>query len=217
MRKILTTSILLLLLSISLTLADGIVYNLFKEGWGFNSGEEVGDTWGAIGLLKPVQPENPPIDFDYDNFEFTWALQDAVITGVEDYGVAMVIYLQGGSLGIYKDASFNFGPGSDPFDGIISATDGELVLGGGMYNAVIALTFSTETGSILGDIYFDSGSRLAEIEALNVSAWHIFNGMTWSPEVSVPDGYHSRFAGRIYSEESVATFETDWSRIKSLF
>ena len=54
------------------------VFNFLKQGYGFIIDDS---SIGAVGLLEPLQTQNPPFPFDFDNFEVTWAVQDMVIDG----------------------------------------------------------------------------------------------------------------------------------------
>ena len=75
MKKLGFISILLVLLPLA-SQAEDCVFNLMAQGWGFNDGEEIGDHWGVVGLLEPIQPENPPIDFDFVANEVSFAILD---------------------------------------------------------------------------------------------------------------------------------------------
>jgi hypothetical protein len=208
-------SILLVLLPL-VSLADDCVFNLMAQGWGFNDGEAVGDNWGVVGLLEPIQPENPPIDFDFDANEVSFAILDMQIDNVS--GSDVVIYeLGGGSIGIYEDTAFNFAPGSEPFEGVATATDGVLALGGQVLHATLILNNTMETGTILGEFAWDSGIYEEEVDALGPLLWFFTFGVSFSNEVPVPPGYHSLWAGRLYSMCPTASEPSTWTKLKSLY
>jgi len=214
-KKISFISILLVLLPLA-SPAQDCVFNLLEQGWGFNDGEGIGDHWGVVGLLEPIQPENPPIDFDFDSTEVSFSILDMQIDSVTGTGV-VVFELGGGSVGIYEDSSFNFTAGGGPADGIATATDGSLALGGDVLHATLIINTTTETGTVLGELDWNAGSDLAEVEALGDLLWFFNFGLSFSPEIPVPPGYHSLWVGRFYSMCTTAAETSSWTKLKSLY
>ncbi|MBC8367488.1 hypothetical protein H8E52_08765 [bacterium] len=215
MKKLGFISILLVLLPLA-SQAEDCVFNLMAQGWGFNDGEEIGDHWGVVGLLEPIQPENPPIDFDFVANEVSFAILDMEIDSVTGTDIA-IFELGGGSVGIYEDPSFNFDPGSDPFDGIISATDGSLALGGEGLHATLIINNILEIGTILGEFDWSDGTYLDDIEALGPLLWSFNFGISFSSNVNVPTGYHSLWVGRFYSMCPTASEPSTWTELKNLY
>lgn len=215
MKKIGIISVLLVLLPLTVA-AQECVFNLLQQGWGFNDGEQVGNHWGVVGLLEPIQPENPPIVFDFDTYEVSFAILDMQIDDVS--GTDVVFFeLGGGSVGIYEDTAFNYGPGSGPADGIATATDGSLALGGEILHATLIVNNINETGTILAEMAWTSGSYLTQVEGLGPLLWFFTFGLSFSPEVPVPPGYHSLWAGRFFSQCPTAVGESTWTQLKSLY
>jgi hypothetical protein len=206
---------LLLLLATSAAIADE-EYNFLKQGYSFFD-TNVGGTGGAVGLLEPLQTQNPPFDFDFDNFEVTYAYLDMEITDYEEIGSLRVWSLVGGTIAIYEDASFDLDYGVAPATGIATATNGTAALVGDISTA--AFTFNTlyETGTFSGLFTWTGGTRLAELGDLANVEWNIFHGASSDAQVNVPPGYHSRFAGRIYVMGPTATDESSWSQIRALY
>jgi len=218
-RKTILISLLLALLPLASAMAEEEVYTLLKEGWSFMSGEEVGDLLGAVGPLKPVQPENPPLFFDFEAYEATWVLLDLEIESVSGTDQYKVFELGGGFVGIYQDPSMDFDDGEDPAVGVATASNGEEVLVGYIPHASMILNYMSEIGTIFGDVVWTGGTRFGEIEALGpVQEWWMDDGLSWDVGVYVPDGYHSRWAGRFFGlVGTTATAENDWSRVKALY
>ncbi len=215
MKKISIISFLLVLLPLAATAQD-CVYNLMQQGWGFNDGVEVGNHWGVVGLLEPIQPENPPVDFNFDAYEVSFAILDMQIDDVSG-GDVVFFELGAGSIGIYEDTAFNFDPGSDPFDGIATATDGSLALGGEVLHATLIINNPMETGTILAEMDWNSGSYLAEVDALGELIWAFTFGLSFAPEVPVPPGYHSLWVGRFFSTCATAADSTTCSDLKNIY
>ena len=219
MKKLWFISILLVLLP--LTQATGeCIYNLLEQGWGFNDGEEVGNHWGVVGLLEPYQPENPPIVFDFDTYEISFAILGMEIEDV--FGTDVQVFeLGGGTIEIYEDTSFDYDPGDSPATGIATSTNGTLALGGTIDHATLIINNLMEIGTILAEFTWDDGSYLAEVEALGEGfglLWAFNFGLSFSPEVPVPPGYHSLWAGQIFSDcPPTDTMENSWSNLKSLY
>ncbi len=215
MKKLAFISILLVLLPLSHATGE-CVYNLLGQGWGFNDGEAVGNAWGVVGLLAEVQPENPPIEFDYDTYEVSFAVLDMVIDSVTGDDVK-VFELGSGTVGIYEDTGFDFDPGTDPSMGIDTATNGNLALGGEVLHATLIINYIYEIGTLLGEIDWTSGSYLADVEALGDLNWSMNFGLSFGDEVPVPDGYHSLWVGKFLSACVTSTQESTWGEIKGIY
>lgn len=219
MRKTILISLLLALLPLASAFAEEEVYTLLKEGWSFMSGEEVGDMLGAVGPLKPVQPENPPLIFDFEAYEGTWAILDLEIESVSGTEQYKVFELGGGYVGIFQDPGMDFDAGEDPATGVATATNGEEVLYGYIPHASLILNYIAEIGTIYGDVVWTGGTRFGEISDLGPEQqWWVDDGLSWDPGVYVPTGYHARWAGRFFGlVGTTATAENDWSRVKALY
>lgn len=206
---------LLLLLATSSVFAEE-EYNFLKQGYSFF--DTVPDGYGgACGLLEPNQTQNPPIDFDYVNYEVSWVYEDMLITSYEEIGILRVWTLSGGTIGIYEDDSPDLDYGDDPVTGIATASDGTPALTGVISTAAFTFNVMSETGTFSGFFEWTGGSRLAEIGNLAESVWSIFHPASSDDAVNVPDGYHSRFPGRIYAEGETATASSSWSQVRSLY
>jgi hypothetical protein len=210
---------LLLLMAASFAMAEE-EYNLLKQGYSFFD-TYIGGSGGAVGKLEPLQTQNPPIDFDYDNYEVTWAYLDLEITDYAVVGDLRSWTFSGGTIGIYEDPSFDLDYGGSPATGIATATNGTPALIGVISSASFNFNANPmfQIGTFSGLCTFTGGSRFAELEALNIddSEWSIFHSASSKPPVSVPAGYHSRFAGRIYVMGPVATQDSNWSQIRALY
>lgn len=215
MRKAIIGVALLLLMAVPAS-ADTI-YNFLKQGYGYLEGNTPGDLAGGVGLFEPLQPENPPIVFDYTNFEVTWVITDMVVTNYSQVSVFQTYQLAGGNIGIYEDADFDLDYGASPATGIATGSDGTAALTGTLSTAVILYNTMTDTGTFNGYCTFTGGSRLAELGDLAMLEWQIFDGLSANASVQVPPGYHTRWAGRIFATESVATEPSSLSRIRSLY
>jgi hypothetical protein len=205
---------LLLLLATSTAFAEE-EYNFLKQGYSFFNLDA--DTGGACGLLEPNQTQNPPIDFDYINYEVTWAYEGMTITSYEEIGILRVWSLAGGTIGIYEDDSFDLDYGDDPAIGIATATNGTPALTGEISTAAFTFNVDAETGTFSGLFTWTGGSRLAELGDLANNEWSIFHGASSDEAVNVPSGYHSRFAGRVYTMGETATETSSWSQVRSLY
>lgn len=206
---------LLLLLATSSAFAEE-EYNFLKQGYSFF------DTFpdgygGACGYLEPLQTQNPPFDFDFINFEVTWAYEVMLVTSYEVIGDLRVWTLSGGTIGIYEDDSFDLDYGDDPATGIATATNGTPALTGEITTAAFTFNAAMEIGTFSGMFMWTGGSRLAELGDLANNEWSIFHGASSDESVNVPLGYHSRFAGRIYTMGETATETSSWSQVRSLY
>ena len=219
MSKRILISLLLGLLPLVPASGEEEVYNLLKEGWSFMEGEEVGDLVGAIGLIKPVQPENPPLAFDFSSYEGTWAIVGMEIESVSGTSMVSIIELGGGLVGVFQDPSFDFDEGTDPATGLATSTNGEEVLSGNIIHATMILNHAMEIGTIYGDLEWTGGTRFGEVMDLGPEqVWWLDDGISWDPGVYVPLGYHARWAGRFFGlVGTTATEENSWSRVKALF
>jgi hypothetical protein len=206
---------LLLLLATSAAFAEE-EYNFLKQGYSFFD-TNVGGSGGAVGLLEPIQTQNPPIAFDYVNFEVTYAYLDMNIDSYEEIGLIRVWSLSGGSIGIYEDAGFDLDYGASPASGIATATNGTAALVGEISTAAFTFNVLAETGTFSGLFTWTGGTRFAELGDLAFAEWNIFHGASSAAQVNVPPGYHSRFAGRVYVMGPTATEESSWSQIRSLY
>lgn len=213
MRKIMIGGLLVLLMATPVLAQD--IYNLFKEGYGFMSDTHM----GAVGLLETIQPENPPIVFDYAGYEVTWALLDMEITSFVETGPVQAWTLAGGTIGIYEDAAFNLDYGTDPATGIATATDGTAALTGYVVDGSMLFNTLSETGTFLATVMFEGGTRFAEIEALGLQHhyWSVFDGVSSGAAVNVPEGYIVRAAGRIFNTEELPTESSSMSQLKALY
>jgi hypothetical protein len=216
MRKAIIGVALLLLMAVPAS-ADDIIYNFLQQGYSFIEGTTPGDQAGAVGLFEPLQPENPPFDFDYVGTEVTWVLQGMTLANYTEVSVFQNFQFTGGTIGVYEDASFDLDYGNSPAEGIASATNGTAALTGTISSATILFNTLTEVGTFNGYCNFDGGSRLGELGDLAMLEWQIFDGMSADVSVQVPPGYHSRLAGRIFTAETVATESTSISKIRALY
>jgi hypothetical protein len=215
MRKAIIGVVLLLLMAVPAS-AD-TTYNFLKQGYGYLEGNTPGDLAGGVGLLEPLQPENPPFDFDYVGYEVTWVITDMVLTSYSQVSIFENYQFAGGSIGIYEDADFDLDYGASPATGIATGSDGTAALTGAMSTAVILFNTMTDVGTFNGYCTFTGGSRLAQLGDLSMLEWQVFDGISANTGVNVPPGYHTRWAGRIFTTETVATEETNFSRIRALY
>jgi hypothetical protein len=208
---------LLLLMATSPAFAEE-EYNLLKQGYSFFDLFQ-GGSGGAVGRLEPLQTQNPPIDFEYDpaTYEVTWAYQDMEVVSYNEIGLLRVWSLAGGTIGIYEDASPDLDYGNDPATGIATATNGTAALLGDVSTAAFTFNTISETGTFSGMFTWSGGTRLAELGDLAFQEWNIFHGASSDESVNVPDGYHSRFAGRIYVMGPTAIEDGSWSQIRALY
>lgn len=215
MRKAIIGVALLLLMAVPAS-ADTI-YNFLKQGYGYLEGNTPGDMAGGVGLFEPLQPENPPFAFDYVGFEVTWVITDMVLTSYSQVSIFENYQFAGGSIGVYEDADFDLDYGASPATGIATGSDGTAALTGSVSSAVILFNTLTDTGTINGYCTFTGGSRLAELGDLAMLEWQIFDGLSANASVDVPVGYHARWAGRIFTTETVATESSSLSQIRALY
>jgi hypothetical protein len=215
MRISIISMMLLLLLATSAAFAEE-EYNFLKQGYSFFDTFN-GGSGGAVGLLEPIQPFNPPIAFNYDDFEVSYAYLDMLVDSYEEVGLLRVWSLMGGTIGIYEDATPDLDYGADPATGIATATDGTAALIGEISTASFIFNTLSETGTFSGLFTWTGGTRYAELSDLAFSEWNIFHGASADASVNVPTGYNSRFAGRVYVMGPTPTDESNWSQIKSLY
>jgi hypothetical protein len=206
---------LLLLMAASSALAED-EYNFLKQGYSFFD-SVVGGTGGGIGLLEPEQVMNPPFEFDFDTYEVTWAVLNMEIIAFQEIGDLHQWSLVDGDIAIYEDESFNLDYGDSPSEGIPTATDGTPALVGYMIEATFIHNNAYETGSFSGMLMWTGGSRFDELGPLALHEWSIFDGSSTDDAVNVPDWYHSRFAGRIYTMGETPTRDSSWSQIRALY
>jgi hypothetical protein len=216
MRKAIIGVALLLLMAVPAS-ADDIVYNFLQQGYGFIEGNTPGDQAGVVGLFEPLQPENPPFDFDYAGTEVTWVITGMTLANYSEVSVYQTYQFTGGDIGVFEDASFDLDYGNSPAEGIASGSNGTAALTGTMSSATILFNTMTLVGTFNGYCTFTGGSRLAELGDLAMLEWQVFDGMSANPEVQVPPGYHSRWAGRIFTAETVATESSSISQIRALY
>ncbi len=190
------------------------VFNFQKQGYGFVIDAT---SIGAVGLLEPLQTQNPPFDFDFANFQITWALQDMVITDYNEFGSLQIWDMAGGVIGVYEDSNFDLDYGLAPATGLATGTNGTAALTGFIYSAGYIFNSFTETGTFSGRCFFDGGTRLAELGPLAQFDWEIFDGTSAQIAVNVPQGYHTRFAGRIFTNFIVPVESSTMSQLKSLY
>ncbi|MBN2171997.1 MAG: hypothetical protein JW819_11830 [Candidatus Krumholzibacteriota bacterium] len=212
MRKVFFITVLLLLVAAVPALADS--YNILKEGFSFFEGSTV----GAIGRLEPLQTQNPPINWDFDSYEVTWALLDMTVVAETPMGPFIQYELEGGTVALYEDPLMDLDYGDYPADGIPTATNGTVALSGDVVSAILLFSTMTETGNFDGTMFFTGGSRYPELEALGIGLfeWLIFDGVSADEAVGVPPGYHSRFAGRFYTLTTPVD-DTTWTKVRSLY
>jgi hypothetical protein len=206
-------AVLLLVLALPAVAQDESAYHFLREGYGFFTDIAL----GAIGKLEPVQSENPPLAFDFDAVEVTWAMLDMEIVSESTVGTMTFWELTGGTVAIYEDPAFDLNYGASPAEGLPTATNGTAVLTGPILHASMFFNNSSGTGSITGDMDFTGGTRFAELEALGLDEadWH-FNDPV-SADASVPAGYHARWAGRITGILTIPTADCTWTRVRALY
>jgi hypothetical protein len=209
--------VLLLLLMVVVPASADEFYNFLKQGYGFIEGTETGDLAGGVGLLEPLQTQNPPFDFDYDNFEVTWVIEGMAVESYSEMGTFQSFSFAGGTIGIYEDADFDLDYGVDTATGIATGSDGVAALTGTISTGSIFYNTFTEVGTFLGICMFDGGSRLVELGDLANQEWEIFDGISGDASTNVPPGYHTRWSGRITTTETVATEGSSLSRIRALY
>jgi len=215
MRKAIIGVALLLLMAVPAS-ADTI-YNFLKQGYGYLEGNTPGDMAGGVGLFEPIQPENPPFAFDYVGYEVTWVITDMVLASYSQVSIFENYQFAGGNIGVYEDADFDLDYGGSPATGIATGSDGTAALTGSISSAIILFNTLTDTGTINGYCTFTGGSRLAELGDLAMLEWQIFDGISANAGVDVPPGYHTRWAGRIFTTDTVATESSSLSRIRALY
>jgi hypothetical protein len=211
MRKTIIGLLLLTLMAVPASADE--VYNFLKQGYSFIEGDFV----GGVGLFEPLQPENPPFDFDYAGYEVTWVATGLEIIEFNEVGTFQSYILAGGIIGVYEDASFDLDYGAAPADGVASGSNGTAALTGTISSGNIFFNTATGIGSITAACHFDGGTRLAELGPLAAAEWTLFDGMTDDGTTNVPPGYHSRLAGRLFAETSTATEDSNLSRIRALY
>jgi hypothetical protein len=209
-------SLMLLLLMASTAVMAQEEYNFLKQGYSFFD-TIIGGYGGAVGKLEPLQTQNPPFDFDFVTYEVTWACQNMQITEYQVIGDVYQWAMTGGTIGIWEDPDFDLDYGVSPATGIATATDGNLALGGYIISSVFLYNDFFQTGSFSGLCHWNDGSRLGELGDLALEDWSIFDGASTDVSVSVPPGYHSRFAGRIYTMGETPVQESSWSQIRALY
>ena len=215
MRLSVISLMLLLLMAASFAMAEE-EYNFLKQGYSFFDTFN-GGSGGAVGLLEPLQTQNPPFDFDFVNYQVSYAYLDMQIVSYQAIGSLRVWSLTGGTIGIYEDADFDLDYGASPATGIATATDGTVALIGTISTAAFTFNVLSETGTFSGLFMWTGGSRFAELGDLATTEWNIFHGASSDDQVNVPPGYHSRFAGRIYVMGPTATQDSSWSQIRALY
>jgi hypothetical protein len=193
------------------------IYNFLKQGYGYIEGNTPGSLAGGVGLLEPLQPENPPFNFDYTGYQVTWVIKDMVLTSYSQVSIFRNYQFAGGTIGIYEDADFDLNYGASPATGIATGSDGTAALTGAMSTAVILWNTMTNTGTFNGYCTFTGGSRLGQLGDLAMLEWQIFDGLSANTGVNVPPGYQSRWAGRIFTTETVATESSSLSQIRALY
>ena len=213
MRTMILSLMLLLLMASSPAFAEE-EYNLLKQGYSFFD-LQTGGSGGAVGLMEPLQTQNPPIDIEYDpaTYEVSWAYLDMEVVEYQEIGLLQVWSLVGGSIGIFEHA----GPDLDYGDGINTATNGTAILVGEISTGAFTFNTFSEIGTFSGMFMWTGGTRIAELGDLAFQEWNIFHGASSDESVNVPDGYHSRFAGRIYVMGPTATEESSWSQVRALY
>lgn len=215
MRTPIISLMLLLLMAASSVMAEE-EFNFLKQGYSFFD-TQVGGQGGAVGLLEPLQTQNPPFAFDFVNYEVSWAYLNMNIASYSVIGLLRVWSLTGGTIGIYEDATPDLDYGASPATGIATATNGTLALSGNISTAAFTFNVLSQTGTFSGLFHFTGGSRYAQLGNLANAEWNIFHGASSKPDVNVPPGYHSRFAGRIYVMGPTATEDCSWSQIRALY
>jgi len=209
---------LVLLLMVAVPVFADEVYTFQKQGYGFIEDNSVGSLAGGVGLFEPNQTLNPPFDFDYVGYEVTWVIMDMEITNFIDAGVYHFIDFAGGTIGVYEDASFNLDYGTVPADGIATGTDGTLALSGGITTGSMVFNAMDGTGTFSAGCVFTGGTRFGELPGgTPMQEWMIFDGLTTDEITEVPGGYHTRWAGRIYTTDTVATEKTSMSSVRALY
>lgn len=207
----------LLIVMLAMPAAADEVFNFLKQGYGFVINDV---SLGAVGKLEPLQTQNPPFDFDYVDFEVTWAVQDLLIDSYSEFGTLQIWDLVGGTIGIYEDPIAGgtlLDYGVAPATGLATGTDGVAALTGTIYSAGYIFNTLSETGTFSGTFVFTGGSRFAELAELGNFDWEIFDGTSADAAVNVPPGYHSRFAGRVFTNLTVPTDGSTMSEIKALY
>lgn len=209
---------LVLLLMVAVPVSGDEIYTFQKQGYGFIEGTNVGDLAGAVGLFEPNQTLNPPIVFDYVGFEVTWVITGMEITNFIDAGMFNFYDFAGGTIGVYEDGTFNLDYGTDPATGIATGSDGAQALVGYITTGTLVYNTMDETGNFTANCVFTGGDRYGELPGgTPMQEWLIFDGVSADETTNVPAGYHTRWAGRIYATDTVATEKNSMSRIRALY
>ncbi|MDP6668301.1 MAG: hypothetical protein QF492_00140 [Candidatus Krumholzibacteria bacterium] len=197
--------------------AEEVCYSLFEEGYSFTDSIEVDGEFSALGFLTPDQPENPPLELDFDSYEVTWVVMGMRITSKEGTAFSRRYEIVGGSVDMLQDESFDFQYGSSPEQGLETAENGVSILSGQVLEGTLIHSEVMGIGTFLGNCLFTDGSRRADLGPLADLEWTLQFTINSSDALDLPDGYHSRWVGKIFARDDTAVEGSSWSVLKALY
>ena len=187
-----STTIALALVLAPLASASGTT--LDYQGYGFTTGKSGNYAAGSV-LSIPVivNAAGPSLGLDTATEEMTGWITGLVSAGPTDGGDGVqIISFSAGRIEFYRDPLRDHDFGTLPPNATVPSTftNGDLCLAGALTDFALFLEPETQSGAYEGNLTFDSGSCLEQLNALSAEGF-TFGGVL-SPAVvggAVPDGY----------------------------
>jgi hypothetical protein len=203
--------------SVPLLAQTEIITHFAGFGWEEGGFEEsaMGDTLILVSHVTSIQGP-PGLPYFPDQYEYTLVVTGLSSSGEIDQGAFSTITYNGGTIGIYEDASFNSNWDEIPSEGNPppSFVDGTLWLSGPFYQFSMVLFRDMGIGSFDGELTLSGGSVIDWFE----EDAYIFGGNLIPPhgDPGVPPHYHMSIDGELWAN-STATEDLTFSKIKALY
>ena len=181
-------------------------------GEGYNV---VGIMTGAGSLLSPV--------VDFSSYEYTVYLRGMTVNGrFFTFPNLTVTFTNNGRVSYYQD-NFPGGGGTaatygtSPPNATAPATfiDGSERLTGDVDNFVLTYDFSTNKGTITGDVTIDGGADLAAVPPSARAIWTLSGNLLGPPKATIPAGYDHQVDGDVSTPKSTPVVSKTWGALKA--
>jgi len=218
MKLLLSVVVVGLLLATGPGLASAQIANIDYVGFGWEDGglppSDPGDELIFTGVANYA---DPVYGVDLSAIEVTFYVYDLVSTGQVDVGGGTLqIGYTGGTLEIWGDPAKNADWGVFPPNATAPSTfaDGTLLFRGTFLNFTLFLT-AGGSGAYEGSLDGVAGDFISGICADCAYTWG--GAFTEDVGAQIPDGYDVQIDGQFELDQAVATHETGWGRLKSLY
>lgn len=189
MRRITTLASALVLAPLATAFGTTLDY----QGYGFTTGEAGGYAAGSV-LSIPVivDATSASLPLDPGSEEITGWITGLISNGPSDGGDGVqFITFSTGRIEFYRDAQRDHDFGTLPPNTTVpsSFTNGTLCLAGDLTDFALFLETESQSGAFEGNVTFDSGSCLAELQAIRAEGFTFGGVLSRAVTGSIPAGY----------------------------